>query len=110
VTVKKEIMLEITEQMQMAGVTPNLLRSKRMIICPKCNYKFSLMYSRAIACRGCSAAVNGCNLVRCPNCDYGFTIVDSGLARTKKSAKTLDKYMARILSEYCKSFNVNPRK
>jgi uncharacterized C2H2 Zn-finger protein len=103
-------MVRITEHMRMAGITPKLLKSKKMIRCPRCNYEFNLMYSRAIACQGCPSAVYGCNLVRCPRCDHEFPLIKSGLARTKSSARSLDNYMAKIISDYYRNFGKSPRR
>ncbi|OYT27056.1 MAG: hypothetical protein B6V02_00615 [Thermoprotei archaeon ex4572_64] len=53
------------------------------IRCPKCGYVFDTMYSRAVACAGCSLAVFGdCGYVKCPRC--GYEIEMSGSRRFTK--------------------------
>jgi len=52
---------------------------QRSIICPKCGYKFDILYARAISCQGCQrlSASLSCELVRCPNCDHEFPVPQS---------------------------------
>jgi hypothetical protein len=85
-----------------AGITENLLKTRKMIKCPGCKFEFNLMYSRAIACQGCGYSVLGCNLVRCPKCDCEFYLNQTPLASNKTSSKLLSDYMSKILSDYFK--------
>lgn len=47
---------------------------KDLVKCPKCGYTFSITYSRAFACSGCSLASLSCDYVKCPKCGYEFTV------------------------------------
>jgi hypothetical protein len=98
----------LTPHMRRAGVTPTLLKTTKMIKCPYCGYDFNIMYSRAIACQGCRKAVYGCNLVRCPGCNHEFPINKTSVARTERSARSIDKYMSKLLSTYFRDFGENP--
>ncbi|MFX0201781.1 MAG: hypothetical protein ACFFCW_37200 [Candidatus Hodarchaeota archaeon] len=100
--------MKITPHMHQAGITPNLVKTRKMIKCPYCNKEFNIMYSRAIACQGCTKAVLGCNLVRCPNCDREFPLTKTGVANTERSARNIDKYLAKLLSTYYKDFGERP--
>jgi len=47
--------------------------SGRMVVCPKCGFKFSLSYARAFACSGCPSSTTGtCGYIRCPRCGNEF--------------------------------------
>jgi hypothetical protein len=103
-------MTYIDEHMRQVGITPRLLETTRNIRCPQCCFNFSLMYSRATACGGCSKAVLGCGFTRCPKCGHEFPLTKSGLAKEKASAKSLDKYMAKTISDYIQNFGKSPKK
>lgn len=90
------------------SVGPKFFKSTRRVRCPKCNFEFSLMYSRAIACQGCREAVFGCNLARCPRCDSEFRIDELSIASTKVRSKVMGNYMAATLSDYYKSVGEKP--
>ncbi|OYT44620.1 hypothetical protein DRO29_00165 [Candidatus Bathyarchaeota archaeon] len=47
---------------------------ERQITCPKCGYKFDILYARAFSCQGCPrlSSTLSCELIRCPNCDHEF--------------------------------------
>ncbi len=44
---------------------------KKILICPKCNFKFDVSYARTFACAGCPSSVS-CGYVRCPKCGFEF--------------------------------------
>jgi DNA-directed RNA polymerase subunit RPC12/RpoP len=98
----------LTSCLRNIGVTEKLLKTKKLIKCPKCNFEFDLMYSRAIACQGCRYAILGCDAARCPKCDHEFSLKQTGLAKTKESSKELADYMSKIVADYIKSFGENP--
>ncbi len=86
------------------GVTKTLLKSTKRIECPACGFRFSLMYSRAIACQGCPESVLGCEMARCLRCDHEFSIIQAKIASGKVGSRRLANYLSRILSEYSKDF------
>ena len=92
------------------SVGPKFFKSTKRVRCPKCNFEFSLMYSRAIACMGCREAVLGCKLARCPRCDSEFLLDELKIASTKIRSKVMGNYMAAILNEYYKSVGEKPSK
>ena len=98
----------LTPHMRRAGITPTLMKTKKQIKCPHCNFEFNIMYSRAITCQGCPKAVLGCNLVRCPSCDNEFPIKKTSVARTEHSARSIDNYMSKLLSTYFRDSGENP--
>lgn len=100
--------MAITPCMQKAGVSKKLLKATKMLKCPRCNFQFNLMYSRAIACQGCRLSVLGCDSVRCPKCDFEFSLDQTSLAIDEVSVKLLSDYMSRILSDYFKDFGEKP--
>ena len=46
---------------------------KRILLCPKCGFRFDVSYARAFACMGCPSLVS-CGYVKCPKCGYEFPI------------------------------------
>ncbi len=94
--------------MHNAGISDELLKTRKLIRCPKCGFEFNLMYARAFACQGCRYSVTGCNAVRCPRCDCEFGLDGTGLAADRSSSKTLSDYMSRILADYFKDFGESP--
>jgi hypothetical protein len=86
------------------------MKTKKQIKCPHCNFEFNIMYSRAITCQGCPKAVLGCNLVRCPSCDNEFPIKKTSVARTERSARSIDNYMSELLSTYFRDSGENPHR
>ncbi|RJS88850.1 hypothetical protein CW705_08230 [Candidatus Bathyarchaeota archaeon] len=52
---------------------------QRSIVCPKCGFRFDILYARAISCRGCQKLSSNltCEMVRCPKCDYEFPVPQS---------------------------------
>ncbi len=52
----------------------SVLKSKNIVICPHCGFKFDVSYARTFACAGCnSAALGSCGLIKCPNCGKEFS-------------------------------------
>lgn len=54
---------------------------KKILVCPKCGFRFDVSYSRAFACRGCPSLVS-CDYVKCPKCDYEFPVQRAPLAKS----------------------------
>jgi len=51
------------------------LGGEKLVKCPRCGFVFSLTYSRAVSCGGCSlAALGSCGYVRCPRCGHEFPV------------------------------------
>ncbi len=45
----------------------------KIVVCPKCGFKFSTSYARLVACGECRYAIlGGCNLIKCPKCGHEF--------------------------------------
>jgi len=90
------------------GGSPRLLKFTRTLKCQKCGFEFSLLYARAVACRGCPEAVIGCEYTRCPRCDNEFPIDEIGLARSKLDKKDLVSYASSMFTNYYNDFGENP--
>ncbi|MEM1546718.1 MAG: hypothetical protein QXP91_09680 [Candidatus Methanomethylicia archaeon] len=95
---------------QQYSVGSRFWRSMRMVRCPLCGFEFSLLYSRTISCQGCPESILGCEYVRCPKCEHEFKITSIGITSSKKEAKSISRYLSRILSEYCRDFGESPSK
>ncbi len=98
----------LTPCMRHSGISEDLLKTRKMIVCPRCGFEFSLMYSRAFACMGCRYSVSGCEAVRCPRCDLEFRMDEVQLATDKASSRQLSKYISRVMSDYFKDFGESP--
>ncbi|MBC7218902.1 MAG: hypothetical protein H5T49_02015 [Hadesarchaea archaeon] len=90
------------------GGSPRLLKATRTVRCSKCGFEFSLIYARAVACRGCPEAIIGCEYTRCPRCDNEFPINQVGIASSKKDTRVLATYTSAIFSSYYNDFGENP--
>jgi len=90
------------------SVDRKFFESTKMIKCPTCGFKFSLIYARATACIGCPDSVLGCELVRCPSCDKEFEIERVGITSTKGGSRSLAERMSKVLSEYYGDFGEKP--
>lgn len=62
------------EAMRQEGFSYGTTDSVTKMECPVCGFRFSLVYARAVACRGCPDACRGCRKVRCARCDSEFPI------------------------------------
>lgn len=94
--------------MRQLSVDRELFKSTKNVRCPKCNFEFNLMFSRAKACVGCRDAVLGCDWARCPRCDCEFSLKRLGLTLTKAESKRLREYMAKALLDYHKFMGEKP--
>lgn len=81
------------------GFSYNTTASVRKMTCPRCGFKFSLAYARAIACQGCSEAVRGCPKVRCDKCDYEFYLAQGGLVTEDIQQRLLADHITRIVEK-----------
>lgn len=79
------------------SLSPETRKSLKMITCPSCGRKFSLMYSRAIACWGCPNSVGPCPYVRCPYCDTEMRLEH---VFGKRDANRLSTYLGKVIREY----------
>jgi uncharacterized C2H2 Zn-finger protein len=100
--------MRMTKCLHDSGVSPELLRTRELMKCPKCGFEFNLMYSRAFACAGCRYSISGCNAARCPKCDHEFHIHETPLASDKLSSRHLGGYMSKIMSDYFEDFGESP--
>ena len=48
-------------------------KEKRILVCPRCGFRFDVSYARAFACRDCPSLVS-CGYVKCTKCGYEFPI------------------------------------
>ncbi|MGC8816908.1 MAG: hypothetical protein ACP5PX_03770 [Candidatus Hadarchaeum sp.] len=101
-------MVMLSGCLEKLGGSPRLLKATRNLKCPKCGFEFSLIYARAVACRGCPESVLGCEYTRCPRCDNEFSINQVGLTTSKKDTRDLATYTSEIFSSYCNDFGENP--
>lgn len=62
------------EAIKSRGFTYDTTDSVTKMGCPVCGFRFSLVYARAVACRGCPDACRGCSKVRCARCDAEFPL------------------------------------
>jgi len=92
----------LTPHMRQMGVTPNLLKTTKQVVCPMCGHKFSLFQSRAIACRGCRRAATNCENARCPRCDYEFPLTLMHVNNEQRQ-REISTYMNSILANYNRS-------
>jgi len=95
--------MPLTPELARAGVTPELMNTTRRFQCPNCGKEFSLMQSRAIACRGCRFASTNCRFARCPHCDTEFPM-QQVITKNKYGEKYLANYMNNILGNYYNNF------
>lgn len=95
--------MPLTPELQRAGVTAELMNTTRRFACPNCGKEFSLMQSRAIACRGCRQANTNCRYARCPYCDKEFPM-EQVITKNKYGEKYLANYMNNILGNHYSQF------
>jgi DNA-directed RNA polymerase subunit RPC12/RpoP len=95
--------MPLTPELRRAGVTPELMNTTRRFACPNCGKEFSLMQSRAIACRGCRMANTNCRYARCPYCDKEFPM-EQVITKNKYGEKYLAGYANNILNNYYTQF------
>lgn len=91
--------MPLTPELRRAGVTPELMNTTRRFNCPNCGKLFSLMQSRAIACRGCRQASTNCRYARCPYCDKEFPM-EQVITKDRNGEKYLASYVNNILGNY----------
>jgi hypothetical protein len=91
-----------------AGLDRRLLKTTELIECPRCGFKFRLMYARTFACAGCRLAVMGCDKVRCPKCDCHFPINATPLPTEGVSGTQIARYMSNLMTKYHHDFGKNP--
>lgn len=80
------------------GFSYNTTASVRKMTCPRCGFRFSLTYARAIACQGCSEAVRGCPKVRCARCDHEFYLSEGGIVHGGPQQSDLADHICRIVN------------
>lgn len=85
--------------MKSKGFSFNTTASVRRFECPRCGFKFSLVYARAIACQGCSEAVKGCPKVRCNKCDYEFYLAETPDVLDKNQERTLADHICKVVNK-----------
>lgn len=86
------------DAMEAKGFSHATTASIRKFDCPNCGFRFSLAYARAIACRGCSKAVTGCNKVRCEKCDFEFPLNDTPDVENKLQERCLADHICNIVN------------
>lgn len=89
---------EFFNAMNAKGFSNNTTASVRKFACPRCGFRFSLVYARAIACKGCSKAVTGCTKVRCEKCDCEFPISASPDVQNLIQERTLSDHICAIVN------------
>lgn len=89
--------------MEAEGFSGCATASVRKIACPNCDFRFSLVYARAVACRGCPEACRGCPQVRCARCDSEFPVGISPDVNGKVQERTLADHICRIVNEHNES-------
>jgi len=86
------------DAMEAKGFSRATTASLRKFDCPVCGFRFSLVYARAIACRGCSKAVTGCNKVRCEKCDHEFPLLETPEIANKVQERYLSDHICEIVN------------
>ena len=81
--------MSYADAMKERGFSSETVASVTKIRCPECGFGFSLVYARAVACRGCPDACRGCGKVRCAACDAEFP-----LRSPNRSGNTGDRVLA----------------
>lgn len=100
--------MKYTRCMHNSGISYDLMQTQEQMRCPRCDFEFNLMYSRAFACVGCRYAVMGCDAVRCPKCDLEFKIKDSGHGMGKESAQHIANVISKIMKDHGNDFGESP--
>lgn len=88
------------ESMRSSGFSYETTASVRKFACPKCGFKFSLLYGRTFACQGCSEAVRGCSKVRCPKCDVEFPIMDTPEIHGTEQQRVLADHICGVVNKH----------
>lgn len=83
--------------MQGKGFPYESTASVRKMDCPYCGFSFSLVYARAVACRGCSKAYIGCTKVRCAKCDAEFPMRISNDVNGLLQERVLSEHIAGVI-------------
>lgn len=83
--------------MQGKGFSYESTASVRKMDCPYCGFSFSLVYARAVACRGCSKAYYGCSKVRCARCDAEFPLRSSNDVNSPIQERVLSDHIAGVI-------------
>ena len=61
------------EKCEECKLKPKETRTRIMLQCPKCGFRFDISYGRAFACSGCPSVVQ-CSMAKCPKCGYEFPV------------------------------------
>ncbi|MBO6084403.1 MAG: hypothetical protein J6U12_05080 [Candidatus Methanomethylophilaceae archaeon] len=83
--------------MQGKGFSYESTGSVRKMDCPNCGFSFSLVYARAVACRGCSKAYYGCSKVRCARCDSEFPLTISKDVANPYQERVMSNHIAGVI-------------
>lgn len=83
--------------MKAKGFSYESTASVRKMECPYCGFRFSLVYARAIACKGCPKAYYGCSKVRCAKCDHEFPIGYSKDINGRAQERNVSVHMANVI-------------
>ncbi|MCQ2070530.1 MAG: hypothetical protein MJZ68_05330 [archaeon] len=92
------------------GMSFNTTASVRKMECPRCGFRFSLVYARAVACQGCSEAIRGCPKVRCDKCDYEFFLTQSKDVQDDVQQHTLADHICKIVNQRYDSRGINVKR
>lgn len=85
------------DAMREKGFSYESTASVRKMTCPYCGFSFSLLYARAIACKGCSKAYYGCSKVRCAMCDSEFPLRCSKDINSVAQERRLSAHLASVI-------------
>lgn len=88
------------EAMREKGFSYSTTASVTKLECPVCGFRFSLVYARAVACRGCPDAYTGCRKVRCARCDAEFPLPASDVSRGTVDQRALADHICSIVNEH----------
>lgn len=95
------------ESMRNRGFSYNTTASVRKdLVCPRCGFRFSLVYARTFACQGCSEAVRGCPKVRCNKCDCEFFLRNSESVGDAVQERTLADHICTIMDNRSKEMGI----
>lgn len=88
------------EAMRSKGFSYNTTKSLRKFRCPTCDFEFSMMYARTIACQGCSEAVKDCPKVRCAKCDTEFFIGETPEIHNEWQERSISEHISNVVTKY----------
>lgn len=88
------------EAMRKEGISYETTASIRKFKCPQCQFEFSMVYARTIACKGCPEAIKNCPKLRCARCDHEFYINETPWVNNKLQQRWMSNHINNVVTNW----------